>query len=397
MLTNSSSLLSRLQQRLTATKRYRQTLDGVSAPGPGFGHSEWVLSRPLYRFARFDLKSVPKPQRGQALELQIRQWAPFARTDWFLLWDEDSALVWAWDADRLEAAMAANKLKPKGAVVIPETLLHQRQEQGACLVTCMDGVEGQVWWRNALISSRWWPALPSAGDWINFQRDAAVLPDDQLKTVPAPLPSRWAEKPWGKSIALDRSALYGGGGERWIVPAAVVSLLAVTMWYGLQLLKAQDAITEADARFKTLSRKAEPIMGARGAALEALGRVNLLQAIDPYPDQISLLARIAEFLPRDGTYLKDWEFQNGKLKLLISSPIKLVSSDYIKLFQSMGMFKNVQAATTNDPANLVLSMETLPSAEIKPAAEGNESTVKKEADALPLNLPPSPALPGVKP
>ena len=337
-----------------------------------------MLSRPLYRYARFDLKSVPKPQRTQALELQIQQWTPFNKTGWYLLWDKEEAQVWAWDADRVETAILDGKLKPNSTPIVPETLLHRGLEEGVYLVTCMEGVEGQVWSKHSLISSRWWPKMPDIGEWTNFQRDAGTFPENQSNGVPDPLPLHWEESPWARSAALSRSAMYGAGMEQRVIPAIALCLFAVTLWYGAQLIKLQSAISEQDAALETLNQQARPIIEARAHALEALSRIKTLQATDPYPDQLSLLGKVAESLPKDGAYLKEWEFLNGKLKLLVASPNKLVSSEIIKLFQSSDVFKNVQASPTNDQTTLVLSMEVLPQTGIKFAGT-NMDTAKKES------------------
>lgn len=357
-------------------------LGSVSVAGKGIGRSEWVISRPLYRYARFELKSVPKPQRARALELQIRQWAPFSKTGWYLLWEQDDALVWAWDADRVEAAILENGLKPASTPIVPETLLHQGHEQGIHLLTCMEGFEGQVWSERSLICSRWWPEPPGAAEWINFQRDAGTLPEHQSNDVPAPIPLHWQERPWARSAALAQSAIYGAKTERWIVPFAALCLFAGAVWYGTQWIKLQEAIGAASAKVDDLNVQAGPIIEAHGQVLESLGRIKALQATDPYPDQLSLLAKVAESLPKVETYLKEWEFQNGKLKVLIASTNKMVSSDYVKLFQSLEIFKDVQASPTNDPTSLALSMEVLPRAEIKFAAE-KDAAARKEGAAAP--------------
>lgn len=357
-------------------------LGSVSVPGKGAGRSEWVISRPLNRFARFELKSVPKPQRTRALELQIRQWTPFTKTGWYLIWQQDDALVWAWDADRIETAILENRLKPANIPIIPETLLHQSQDQGVHLVTSLEGVEGQVWSERSLLSSRWWPRVPDVSEWLNFQRDAGTLPEHQSSEVPAPLPMHWEERPWAKSAALGQASINGAKVEMWAIPIVVLCLFAGSAWYGAQWIKLQEAISAQSAALEALNVQAGPIIEARGQALEALSRIKALQATDPYPDQLILLARVAESLPKDGTYLKEWEFQNGKLKLLITAPNKMVSSDYIKQFQSFEVFKNVQASPGSDPASLALSMEVLPLAEIKFASENN-ATAKKESAAVP--------------
>ena len=292
-------------------------------------------------------------------------------------------MVWAGDADRVEGEVAAARLKPKSTAVIPETVFHQRRSEGVHLVACIEGFEGQSWGPQGLNASRWWPRMPTAIEWINFQRDAATPPERQSNEVPIALAPNWADRPWGRSAPLASSAAYGGKAESWIVPAVVICLFAASMWYGIQLANLTSLVDEQAVVLNDLNRKTEPILAARGQALEALSRLNALQAIDPYPDQLSILAKVAESLPKDGTYLKEWEFQNGKLKLQISSPNKPVSSDFVKLFQSMKIFKNVQAAPGNEPASLNLTMELVPNTEIKFGSEPGEPEKKGAASVAP--------------
>ncbi len=287
-------------------------------------------------------------------------------------------MIWGWDAELVEAAMSAKKLDIKRTNIIPETLLNQRQEQGVHLVTCMDGVEGQVWRNNSLINSRWWSKLPSYDDWMNFQRDAGIQPDRQIDKVPTPNPQYYGQTPWGRSVANDMSPVFGEKLELWLVITIFLCLYMATIWQGSKWFKLQTANSEAGREFEVLSQQSAPILEARGNALESLGRLNLLQSLDPYPEQIALMARVTEVLPKDGVHLKEWDFQNGKLKIQFSSPNKFISSDYIKVFQSLGVFKNVQAVSANDPNNLILSMDVLFKADIKAPAEAIETANKKD-------------------
>ncbi len=305
--------------------------------------------------------------------MQIGQWTPYAETGLYVVWEQDNAHVWAWDAQRVEKGILSSKLQLKGTSIVPETLLHRRQSQGAYLVACLEGYEGQVWRDDSIYSSRWWPELPATNEWINFQMDAGLMPERQSNEVPAALPLSLGEAAWARSAVLNGSAFYGDKAEQWIVPAIVLCLFTASMWYGAQWIKLQAAIRSQGKELEALSQQAAPIIEERGKALEALGRIKLLQSLDPYPDQISLLGKVAEALPMDGPYLKEWEFQNGKLKIQITSPNKLMSSDYIKLFESMELFKNVQAAPGGDPTVLTLNMEIIPQAVIKFATNTDQA------------------------
>lgn len=369
MKIKSLTYLRGLHRRLAATRRFEHGLGGVVAPQKGIGRTEWVLSRALYRFARFDLKGVPRAQRARALELQVRQWAPFPRTARYVIWDEDVALVWAWDANAVESAMAAVGVMPGKADIVPETALHECRAESAVLAKCLDGIEGQVWRGASLESSRWWAQVPAEGEWIAFQRDAGIQPARLLRQVPTVTSTHLQDRPWGTPTAFDKLEMTEGT-ERRIVSIVAVCLLVPSLWYGAQISKMSMAHRDRTAELEQLKLRAEPVLSARGQALEAMNRITILQAaIDRYPDQASLMAKVAELLPKVGATLREWDFAGGKLKLQIVSTSRTTSSEFVKLFQSAGMFRNVEATPSNDTGMLLLNMEVLPQSEIGPSGD----------------------------
>ena len=194
----------------------------------GFGRSDWILSRPLYRFARFEFKSVTRLQREQALRMQIGQWTPYAETGLYVVWKQDNAHVWAWDAQRVEKGILSSKLQLKGTSIVPETLLHRRQSQGAYLVACLEGYEGQVWRDDSINSSRWWPEPPATNEWINFQRDAGLAPERQSNEVSCGALSL-GEAAWARSAVLNGSAFMATR-PTMVVPAIPCACLASMVW-----------------------------------------------------------------------------------------------------------------------------------------------------------------------
>lgn len=324
-------------------------------PAQSLGAVEWVISRAWCRFVRFDLGPVPRAQRARALELQLRQWSPFADTGRYVAWDGDDALVWAWDAARVREVQRASRLRR--AKVIPESLLHVPRDDGPWLVSCMDGVEGQVWRDGVLVHSRWWPAPPQRGDWLSFQRDAGLPPGRQSLEVPEALPAGRLERPWAKPSETGFSA--GWKNERVLVATAALVLAAATAWQLIELYKVRAAHAEGVARLEALEQRAEPVLSARGQALDALARIEALRGLDPYPDQLSVMAKVAESLPRDGTIIKEWDYRSGSLQFTVVSANPPVSSDYVKLFTGTGVFENVQAAPGPDGKTLAMKM-TLP-------------------------------------
>jgi hypothetical protein len=330
------------------------------------GALQWVLSRPLYRFRRFDLKNLTKAQQSQALRLQIGQWSPYVRSGQYVVWEPEHALVWAWDADRLDADLAGQKLKPKTTRIIPESLLHSPLPSGLRLVTCLDGVEGQLWQNQRLVHSRWWKAPPNTSEWHNFQRDAGLAPDQgEYQGVPTPAALPWQKQPWAKSADLSRSQNQTLPHEIWLIGGTLLLLAGFTTSYGIELVKTRLAVAQLKLELDTATQNARPVLEARRTALEALTRIETLQATHPYPEPLALFAEVAKQLPRDSSYLKEWNYQNGRLKINIASPNKLPSSFVVKKLQDTGWFNNVQAVPATDPTVLTLTMETLPQNEIR--------------------------------
>lgn len=333
-----------------------------------------MLSRPLYRFRRFDLANVPKAQRSQALRLQIRQWSPYVRPGQYVVWGQGYALVWAWDADRLEADLLAQKLKPESTSVIPESMLHPPLADGLRLAACLDGVEGQLWREQLPVHSRWWPEAPSEAEWLNFQRDAGIAPS---QSIPEPQATHWLKRPWAKATDLGREESHTLPHETWLMSGAILLLAGFTTWHGIELAKNRQAVTQLKSELAEAEQTARPLLEARSHALDALARVEALQATNTYPAQLALMAEMAKHLPRDGAYLKEWNYQNGRLKMTVASPNKLSSSLLVKKLQDAGWFRNVQAAPANDPTLLTLTMDTLPQSEIGLKTGGTDAEEKE--------------------
>ena len=124
----------------------------------------------------FDRVALAHPGRKglAAARLAVRQrsrFGPACRA--FLSPDTDgaAAAAWTWQADDPEALM------------VPETVLQARGEDGMRLVACAHGFDGQAWVDGALKASRWWPQRPDAAAWSTFVASLPIKADD---APPAP-------------------------------------------------------------------------------------------------------------------------------------------------------------------------------------------------------------------
>lgn len=349
-------------------RRFFQSTEKTETPQNRFGTLQWVLTRPMYRFQRFDLTQVPTKNRAQALRLELAQWTPFARSDYYVGWHGQHALVWGWDADKVQQAIVAQGLKPRRARILPESVLQAPPQNGLCLSRCHEGFEGQLWRGGQLERSRWWAQLPAQDEWLMFQRDAGIPPNEQQSQPPAPRVSPLNSQPW-----VNEAGSAGGQEmqlERLIIALGILLLLLPTFWYGFSLYKMQLGTAQLHEQQAQLQRQAKPIMQARSQALDYLTRINALRAIAPYPEQLTLMARIAQVMPPDKSYIKDWDFQSGQLKITITSTGDISTSFWIGLLQKVldrradqqaGPFRDVKALPGRDPKSVTFQMDVVAS------------------------------------
>lgn len=334
------------------------------------GRPQWVLPRAECRFARIELAGVPAAGRARALELQLRQWSPFANSGHYVVWQEEAALVWTWDADRAGQTQRDEGYDPARLDIIPETLL-QAPGDSLRLVACLEGCESQFWRDGALVASRWWPVQPGGGEWIDFQRDAGLQGPDRTDAIPAPAALPLQARPWARS-ERNATAARAGAIEGWTLFFGALLLFAFVSWETVRWIKAERAIAERKTELAAAESAARPLREARRAALDDRQRAQALLDLNPYPDQLALLAQIAAALP-GGAYLREWDYQHGRLRFSLSSPNNIPGQQLVGQLQGGGWFKDVQAVAASPPADLAFALTLLPAVEVRqvPAAENS--------------------------
>lgn len=339
-----------------------QLPDVVQRPAPGLGAPVWVLARALCRFRVLDLAQVPAAGRGQALRLQLGALSPFADTGHCAVWQGGRALVWFWDAALVRHAMAGVGLAPKRVPVWPESVMVAPVAPGAPgvrLVQSLQGVEAQLWdAAGGLIASRWWPAVPDAAEWLLWERDLGRHAGERAAVVPQALPlAVQARVQW-------RSA--GGSGvvwrdERLAYAVLGLALWAPSVWWGVGWLKATQAHAQVQAQVVAARQVAQPLVLAREEALRLSARAQALAALAPYPTQLDLMARVAAALPSGAVQFREWDFKEGRLKVVLVLQNDVVtSSTLVAALQKAGGLNNIQAVPGNDPKVLAINMDVAP-------------------------------------
>lgn len=327
----------------------------------GLPPTEWVIARALCRFRRFDLRAIPKAQQAQGLGLQISQWSPYPRTGRAIVMKDGLAQVWIWDAELVEAAQRASGVDPRRIAPVPGPLLPPARAEGVRLLHTPEGYEGQVWRQGQLVSSAWWPDIPDEAAWRNFLRDASLPPGAQPPRPPQAEAVTWLPRPWARPVSLV-SATNVPRLEAVVVAFAAFMLITATFWFGAQAYQLSAARASLGQALQQSERAAGQILAVRGEALDRLARVEAFHKLDPYPDALTLMARVGQLIPAGTATLREWEYDNGRLKFVLNLQNPVLTSDLVKSLQAVTAFDQVQAHSSPNPAVLPLSLVLVPHA-----------------------------------
>jgi hypothetical protein len=330
----------------------RQFRDRAERPTTWRGRRYWVVGRSLCGFRLFRLANVGRNELRDAAALRVREWAPYSEPGYHLHLTGEAARIWVWDAVRVRDAMLAMGVRPGRVVVLPETALQARLEDGLHLIECLEGVEGQLWSEGELKASRWWAQTPSPEEWLEFQRATGIVVQS-LPEVPPLEQTVWRRRPWtnsGAGLGLERRG-------REAVLAGAALLLAGYGYLGGSLARDALSLAEIDHRLFEAQHRSAPAIADREQALANVDYLTGFAKLDPYPPQLAPLARVAENLPSNGAQLAAWSYQSGDLQFTVFSPVSSLDIlFYVKTYSAIPGFTDVTAERAEGPRSLRIKL-----------------------------------------
>ncbi len=326
---------------MTPASSHRHLTDGVRLASR-MGAAQ-VLSRALCRFRYLPFHDLPKKDRLGYLQVQLLTWAPFPEPEFALVMGEQGAVVLAWDQAAFNERCATAGIPANPGRLIPETLLHPALHKGVTLRRCLEGVEGLVWREGVLVASRWWPQMPAADGWLNFQRGAGVLPEDQ-EIEPPTLDEAvlWSGTPWAEprrlSELLGRDRFY----EHVVIAFATLALMLPSLWLVKGWLATDGRVTALTREMARLEEAAQPVMQARTEAMDALVSLEAMARVVDHPNPVILLAHLSRQLPKDGTVLREFSWEKEQVRLVILPPPAKSRIVYVEALESGGWLNHVR-------------------------------------------------------
>ncbi len=297
---------------------------------------------------------LSQAKRRSALELQIRRWLPFKNSRYAVQWVGNRASVFAWDSERVRAAIEGESLDPIRAKIVPEPFMRTAGQNGIRLVAVSDGYEAQIWDEGLLAASRWWPAMPTLTDWAMMLRLARATGAGQAVKLPAPVEAPILSESWALRRDVFEDTLSLLEVPRYRI-AAAIAVGALPLFLGTQWVTTATAnATLTNARARVL-QASDGVRRERQAALANLDEIDDLLALEPYPSQFAVMTRAAQLIQPVQGKVVDWSFDGGAVEFSVqgAGPGEMDATFVIESFEKDDLFESVSAKTLSQPTSVL--------------------------------------------
>ena len=317
-----------------ALYRIPSSRNGISAPK----NSNWLAQKLLSMFdwrpkpfcvprakchrLNLVIRDVPKRLLSSTIRLQVVNLSGLQ--DFGFAWraQDEIAEIWYWDETKLQeqADFPAAEAIVGGIQPCPEMLFRPHIDDGIHLVVCSEGYEAVALDRGQVKRTRWFPSPPDSSAWLNFVRDAGRIPENH------PLPA-------SEIIPLRDKPTRG-----WKIQSSLVTPLPIAVWVtaggailmgmlfaGLLTydIKQNSRIADDRTTLEQLTREKAVILDLQKQISNRTGLFQTIADTLPKVPQLRLMQALAEagiFTEGTGISLIEWEYRNGRLRLLFSVP-----------------------------------------------------------------------------
>ena len=295
-----------------------------------------VVPRAKCLYRCFDLRDIPASSQRQALQLKIQQWSPWPNPLTNIIWQNNFAQVWCWQAE--------TEIHPKINYLVETRFSPRINHSGHQLLACNPGYEAQYWQQGILKESHWWPETPTPAIWKNFQRAAGI---QDYADLPA-ITTEKLPQAWGKNYKLDKNALLIALEQNiWqAVPITVIFLIA---WQGLQIYRLHQDIRSQRQQQTELSQQIETILQTRNHIQQDQHYLNQITSLWRGYRQLQLLSDVVTHLPDpSGMKIMHWEYSPTQLRFMLQTS-NTDPSVFVKNYTDLPWAKEVTAQP--DPKN----------------------------------------------
>lgn len=330
-----------------------------------------LLERALLRQRTFALPEVSGAKWWDALRVQVESWAPFAQSNYVVLKQQHSAVVWAWDEQAFQERCDALDIRRRHVRVIPESMLFTPLVDGVQLCACGEGFEAQYWSAGVLQASRYWASLPDEAAWINFQRGVKLPLALQQRQLPAV-----ASLPTANQLPETLPRMFNPASTQglqqfskpWAALVVVFLMVLLTSLSLVDLYRYDQALDQLQAQRVQLEREAAPVLSALDHMMNNKERIEAIQETIVRPEPLEVMAHLGQKLEGSGAKIRRIEWGNRQLRIALDVPQGGQRAELIRLLEDSPWLTEVREMSDSQAFDIQLQARVLPLTAVGPLA-----------------------------
>lgn len=313
-----------------------------------WGPDVYVVPRGQCSFRRVDLKSTG---RNAMLAARLRAYKEvLPHEDKVRVVKDQNGLgggVWSYGSTSTRRDPDAN------GASLPESLARQPLDNGVRLVSCFEGVEGQVWSGRSLVASRWWSSEPSARQWQAFLRAAPLeLELEALAGGGGDMPQPKPEQvPFRSDLPLfdidaERAVILFS--PKKIALAGSFVGACIFLYLGAQYVRHTATLVSAERKMEHMSEETAQILSQRRRALANMSVARRPDVLGDVGMVLNGLDSLSQTLAGQDFVLRSVQVRDGEFEARIIGDTGLNGPGFVEKLEASAALQQVSVTPENN-------------------------------------------------
>ena len=233
---------------------------------------------------------------------------------------------------------------------LPESLAHEPMENGARIVRCMSGYDGQIWIDQNLVASRWWIAPPSNNDWDLFMRAAQekLGPINEFLPTVSTVPYRQDLS----ALKFTREQIANWFSAKNIGAIAALFLVCSYGYIGAQYVRESLSLKRLEEAKLELNDETELILTQRSRAIANLRYIQGFNKLGRNDSVLIALEALSDVFSNSDFAIQKFDVRGGQMDARLKGESEISVPDVVALLEQSAGLANV--SLTLDVNNILL-------------------------------------------
>lgn len=229
---------------------------------------------------------------------------------------------------------------------LPESLARPKLTDGYHLIKSSNGFEGQIWEKEDLLFSRWWPQNPSPRQWQVFLRKSSFA--DETILPPCPELKHLDFRSDLPLIELDQDALRSHLSPINIFISGLVIFILAFTYFATQYTQSKLKLHQVQNNIQKTSLDASEIIQQRRKAFYNMKVIDNYKALGDNSKPFLGLANVVEVLDKQDLRVSSIRLSENKLEIHLTGSYDISMPELVTRLENTPNLKDVNTQQTRN-------------------------------------------------